>query len=201
MKINLSLFILTLFVFTGSFVSADLNSLVTNYGVQSNAINMEGLNEALDLLGTYGSYGDDANARAISAILRAQFSRDTTQADLGNSDTFRTMFPYYSSDVTAQFKSLVDHTSTLESRRKAIDLILVSQWLGKVHLANGSAISESILNDINGVTRQDGANALVYALQLNNDSAGEYKTPINGIEALSRLGADSSVLPSFGLSL
>ena len=129
MKINLSLFILTLSAFTGSFVSADLNTLVTNYGVQSGSINTAGLNEALNLLTASGSYNDDANARAVSAILRAQLSNNTTQADLGNNPQFAALFPNYTAEIAGLFQELVNPATTLVRRAEIANLISVSQWL------------------------------------------------------------------------
>jgi hypothetical protein len=168
MKINLSLFILTLSAFTGSFVSAaDINSLVGTFGVQNRAADRDAINAInRNALGVTNFNGADAvNARAASSMVRAQLTAngDTTLSGIGTSDNFSTLYPFYTADVARLLKVIYDPNSTVAQRDEAIKLVDVSQWLGWISQSNNAATTGNIKADINGAVNAGGQRALTHA--------------------------------------
>ena len=187
MKFNKGLLVIALISMAGTCL-ADVNTLAANYGVQNNSIDQAGLNEALSILSLSDAKFNDnstkaADIRAVSAVLRAQLSNNTTIDNIGNTDAFAKLFPFYTSDVVTQFKILLAGDTSAINRATAAKLIKISQWMGKQHAENGTITTGSIGNDINGAKRHDGAAALHYAA---------YSGSIDMIQDLLDLGADKS---------
>lgn len=144
----------------------DVNILATDYGVQNESIDRGVVEDILRFIAnSANNYDTDTALDVLSSVLRAQLTAkgDTTLAGLGSSTNFATLFPFYTADVANQLKIVLDANSTPAQRSRAAKLIIVSQWMGAIHQVNGTALSGSIENDINGARRHDNATALLYA--------------------------------------
>lgn len=121
-----------------AFDMAFINEAATNYGVQSNAISEVDLIKVLE---ECRKVDDWANIEALplSSVLRAQLSSDTTLAKIGDTETFKSLFPANSAEIAAEFKKLVAKDSTSASRNAAIDQILTLKLAAPTPVAVAAA--------------------------------------------------------------
>jgi len=193
MKFNKILLIVALVSINAMCQGLDVNELASRYGVQDGSIDVSTVNDIVMNIGnSTDNYNSSPELLALSGVLRAKLTAtgDTTQAGLGGSANFGSLFPYYTTDVANQLKIVVDASSSPEQRKRAAQLIYISQWMGLVHEANNTPLSESIQHDINNARRSvDNAGILLYADQLDSASAGVYQTPSGAKRHLVELGA------------